>query len=1151
MANTVNDVMNVIASPDYGIKNIAGTTHEILAIMQGTHNSQNNIHNIVNDVKVLLQKLVDGKETKKPINVNNNQPKITQKHIQDILAETKGIKAILLRLEKAMLKQSQSTNVGVAKLSSKASEKVAKAMIKNINKNSKDGGLSSIIDAFTKLKNIKIGDIIISKRKLKKIMSIFKNAKEELKIKEKDLDVIIKVINSAPNVIKNLSSIKGNVNKIIKNETIKKLNNILVGKMSLLSISKALKKNAKIFEAANKVGKTLKELISSLNKAMKKLFFTSLWAKFASDGVKRLDEVITKLISLSKKLSKNKKEFGDGSKAAAKITILTGNLLIASIFLAITAVFAYPALLGAKLLSKIVTKTISVAKKLSKNNKAIKNAIGSAIILAAFTGVIMITTVFLTAIAVTGVPALLGALIMVGIVKICSLTFKMLNEAKKNVLVGSLVMLVMSASLILFGIALKKITDATKGVSWKQFGMIAAFIGLFAASIGVMGIGPIAAAIALGSAVMTVMSISLILFGNALGKIAKATEKLTSKHISTVASSMWKLGLSVAGMGVLSIPIAVGSVALTTMGISLRIFVKTLKLIKDMGVIPMKGVTQVLKAMKMVGTFYAKNALSLKAVWNARRYKRMMRPFGKTIKHLSKLKQLGTIPMKLVYGALKAMSAIATYYVNNPIEKEVIKQARKYKRMMRPFGKTLKHLSKLKQMGTIPMKLVYGVLKAMSAIATYYVKNPIEREVLKQARRYKRMMRPFGKTIKHLSKLKQMGTIPMKLVHQALKAISTIANFYNGQKMGFFDGLKSKRSASMIARIVSSFGDAVKSLKDLKELRNIPTGAIIGTVDALSSIVWFFNTAKFKSNIKLKSFLTKYAVNEFVNMAMEIEDKLANVKPIELIGVYSVINACRYIINYYAFTKFIPTILRVDKMNNIIKRFISTAQDLKTVDFDVKGYSSVNRAINSMREIFKFLKRDTLNIVQRRRAKKNIGILSTMANIMSKLSKVDTSGISSMGGALSDALSGVNTVDLGQVIAVTNMFNAFGKISKSENIINKFTESVKEFTEACKDLMDAMGNNTDAINNMDVDRNNRQTSIFDTIRERANDVSADNSDANNTNTQLSGIRITNVDEMAKAIAEKINGSLSVDVSDTQVQLLINGTGGNEWIISRY
>ena len=54
MANTVNDVMNVIASPDYGIKNIAGTNQEILAILAGTHNSKNNIHAIVNDIKILL-----------------------------------------------------------------------------------------------------------------------------------------------------------------------------------------------------------------------------------------------------------------------------------------------------------------------------------------------------------------------------------------------------------------------------------------------------------------------------------------------------------------------------------------------------------------------------------------------------------------------------------------------------------------------------------------------------------------------------------------------------------------------------------------------------------------------------------------------------------------------------------------------------------------------------------------------------------------------------------------------------------------------------------------------------------------------------------------------------------------------------------------
>ena len=82
MANTVNDVMNVIASPDYGIKNIAGTTHEILAILQGTHNSQNNIHNIVDDIRNLLQEIVNT-SSKKSVEIgnNNNSTKINNKHI--------------------------------------------------------------------------------------------------------------------------------------------------------------------------------------------------------------------------------------------------------------------------------------------------------------------------------------------------------------------------------------------------------------------------------------------------------------------------------------------------------------------------------------------------------------------------------------------------------------------------------------------------------------------------------------------------------------------------------------------------------------------------------------------------------------------------------------------------------------------------------------------------------------------------------------------------------------------------------------------------------------------------------------------------------------------------------------------------------------
>ena len=97
--------------------------------------------------------------------------------------------------------------------------------------------------------------------------------------------------------------------------------------------------------------------------------------------------------------------------------------------------------------------------------------------------------------------------------------------------------------------------------------------------------------------------------------------------------------------------------------------------------------------------------------------------------------------------------------------------------------------------------------------------------------------------------------------------------------------------------------------------------------------------------------------------------------------------------------------------------------------------------------------------------------------------------------------------------------------------------------------MDAMGDNTDAINNMDTYSNRNSGSIFDSTKEKAYNFIGGESDSN-TN-QTNGIRITNFDELAKAIAEKINGALSVDMPDTQVQLLINGTGGNEWVITKY
>jgi hypothetical protein len=237
----------------------------------------------------------------------------------------------------------------------------------------------------------------------------------------------------------------------------------------------------------------------------------------------------------------------------------------------------------------------------------------------------------------------------------------------------------------------------------------------------------------------------------------------------------------------------------------------------------------------------------------------------------------------------------------------------------------------------------------------------------------------------------------------------------------------------------------------------------------------------------------------------------------------------------------------VIEINDTIKLFADNMQDLGN---KIKGYSkehhkSVLIAIESMKKILKALKKNSLNNKQIIKVKKNISLITEMTSALFDMSKINPLDISSVGDSLTSALSGVNAVDITHVNAVTDMFNAFNGINKSESILNKFSESIKEFTSACKDLMNAMDYNTDAINNIDTLGGNASNSSI--IREN-NIFEKGYGDNKNQN---DGIRISNIDELARTIAEKINGALYVDVPDTQVQLLINGTGGNEWTITRY
>ena len=1218
MASSVNDVMNVIASPDYGIKKIAGTTQEILAILEGNSNSPNNINAIVNDVKNLLQTLVTSTTKNKSVEIDDKSVKLNQKHVKDILNETKGIRKAIDNLAKSLNKQGKEPMPAVAKLSSKASDRVAEAMIKDIEKQKGDK-FSGIINTFKKLNDISFKDILVGKQKLNQLSKIFNKASEKLNVNDKDVDAIVKIINAAPEMVKSLSRMSWRVDRIIKKDVIGKLTEVLVGKKSLLT--------------------------------------------------------------LVKKLEKHKKDFEGGGKSIKNISAIAGSLFGSSLFLVAALVTAGPAILGATLLEKMVDKFIPTIEKLSKSGKHMEKAKKSALTFVAVSGLMAVSSLFLATVAVTGVPALLGSVLMLGIVKISTSAFKMLGKAKKNILIGSLAMVAMSASLILFGIGLKKIVDATKGVSFKQVGIIAATTVLLGGAVALMGIPVVAGLIGIGSIALAVMGLALRPFAKTLSTISKVTDKIKMSNIKLVSESMMKLGIGVSKMALLMVPVTLGSITVNRLSKSLYSFAKSLKAISSIGSMPNKQVYQVLNAMETIGKFFKENPITAKIVRQSRKYKRMLRPFAKTIKHLAKLKEVGTVPMKLVHQTLDAMRAIANYYVENPITSKIIRQSRKYKRMLRPFAKTIKHMSKLKEMGSLPMRLVYQTLDAMKTIANYYVENPIKSKTVRQARKYKRMLKPFGKTIKnfvklkelgslplklvyqtldtmktianyyienpikkkaikqakrykkmlkpfnsiikqlvklkefggmptklvyqtldtmktignyyienpikrkaikqakrykkiikpfgstikHLAKLKELGFIPMKLVHQTLEAISAISDFYREQDLGFFEGTDARLNAIRISEIVSSFGNSAISLKPLKNIQNVPLDAINNIIEASNNINTYYNGIVLSDNIEVKGYLTEYIINSFSNTSSNIYNKFIDIDIEKSNAIKSItknfIKAFDRIIKYYENSKFSVKMSKVKKINNAIISFTKSANYMKTnlQPFTKKDYNNIKyliRAIDDILDLFRgrniiYKKRmglfkrkfvsvsggDNIKDIQGR-----IKLFVNLANAASELSKVNSNSLKSVGESIYSTFDNIGKINMDNVYAVTNMFNAFNSINKSESIIDKFTESVKEFTNTCKDLMDAMNNNTNTINNIDgIGGTTNNEIIENTIIESRN----------NNSTQNGGVRIANVDEIARTIAEKINGALSVDIPDTQVQLLINGMGGNEWVISRY
>ena len=158
---------------------------------------------------------------------------------------------------------------------------------------------------------------------------------------------------------------------------------------------------------------------------------------------------------------------------------------------------------------------LSLFREIDRHKKEINQSRKSLNDIRKSCGSFLLTSMVLVGIAALSIPAMLGALLMKGVVWLLIGTFKLLSNSRRTVSKGSLVLLLMSTSIIAFGLGLGLMVKAVKDMKLKDVGLMMASIA--GVGLAVAGIGLLSIPIALGSAAM-------ILLGASLGVLKKGLE---------------------------------------------------------------------------------------------------------------------------------------------------------------------------------------------------------------------------------------------------------------------------------------------------------------------------------------------------------------------------------------------------------------------------------------------------------------------------------------------------------------------------------------------------------------------------------------------------------------------------------------------------
>ena len=351
---------------------------------------------------------------------------------------------------------------------------------------------------------------------------------------QKDVKDLRDAICGPTGILEAVNAINERLDKIQKKEQLKKL----TGKQRAADIAKR-----NLLNNTSSINKTLNQILGQMKTMSTKNGVTSakmtrLGAEnFRFEGISRSVEIVERLRGLktrdfifAKRKMKNIgkiisrslnmfRMFKDQKEVDGTLGFIDSAIDIVKKLGKLSAL-SKPAQWGEKAIEKIYLGKrgegglLRLFRKIRKHKRDIDVSHRSMDKIAKTCGSMLLTSMALAGIAVVGIPAMAGALLMKGVIWLLIGTFKMLRRSRKSVIKGSAVLLIMSTSIITFGLGLGVMAKAVKNMKLKDVGlMIASLAGM---GLTMAGIGLLAVPIAIGSASLLLMGASLGVFGLAL-----------------------------------------------------------------------------------------------------------------------------------------------------------------------------------------------------------------------------------------------------------------------------------------------------------------------------------------------------------------------------------------------------------------------------------------------------------------------------------------------------------------------------------------------------------------------------------------------------------------------------------------------------------